>query len=133
MAIKVDITKNSGLNISYIRISKIAINYNLNQSIVTLEEYVSEDYRNKAKKQIEVRQNIKELFKQLESTKDTELSKAITLKIQQLQIINEELLKRNYAVATRDISLDYIPENTTYEGFYNELKQIEEFKNADMI
>ena len=133
MALSKDIKKLSGLTVNYIRIAKIAINYNLNQSIITVEEYISEDYRNKARKQEEDRRGLNELFAQLEKAKDFEIQKALTQKIQKLQLMTKDTLNKNYAVSTRDISLDYIPENTTYEGFYNELKKLEDLKDAEMI
>lgn len=133
MALSKDIKKLSGLTVNYLRIAKIAINYNLNQSIITVEEYISEDYRNKARKQEEDRRGLNELFAQLEKAKDFEIQKALTQKIQKLQLMTKDTLDKNYAVSTRDISLDYIPENTTYEGFYNELKKLEDLKDAGMI
>ena len=133
MALSKDIEKPSGLVINYIRIAKIAINYKLNQSIITVEEYISEEHRNLAKKQIEIRNSLNELFTQLESNKSPELQTAITIKISNLQSTYKDFLNKNFAVSTKDISLDYIPEDTTYNGFYNELKKLEDLKDAELI
>ena len=133
MALNKEITKESGLTTKYHRIAGVAINYNQNQSIITVEDYISEDYRNKAKKIIEVKQQISDLFVKLENADNDELVLALTNKIQQTQIANAELLNKNYAVSTKDICLDYIPESTTYVGFYEELKKLEEYKDADFI
>ena len=133
MAFKIDVTKKSGLKISYIKIAKISINYVLKQSIITLEEYISEEFRNKAKEQIELKNKLNELQNQLSTASDTILYQALLTKINYLQESNKELLNSNYSVGIKEVSLNFIPEDTSVKGYYNELKKIDDFKEADMI
>lgn len=130
MAISKDITKESGLITNYHRIVKIAINFNKNQSIITLEDYISEDFRNKAKLADEVKSKIQDLYARLETETNDEVVLALTNKIQEAQFANAELLNTNYSISRREISLDYIPEDTTFSGFYEEIKKMEEFKDG---
>lgn len=130
MAINKEITKESGLITKYHRILKIAINYNKNQSIITLEDYTSEDYRNKAKLADETRAKIQDLYTKLETATEDEVVLALTNKIQEAQFANAELLNTDYSISRREISLDYIPEDTTFSGFYEEIKKMEEFKDG---
>jgi len=130
MAISKEVTKESGLITKYHRIVKVAINYNKNQSIVTLEDYISEDYRNKAKLADETRAKIQDLYTKLETTTEDEVVLALTNKIQEAQFANAELLNTDYSISRREISLDYIPEDTTFRGFYDELIKLEEFKDS---
>ena len=133
MAFKIDVTKKSGLKISYIKIAKISINYVLKQSIITLEEYISEEFRNKAKEQIELKNKLNELQNQISTASDTKLYQALLTKINYLQESNKELLNSNYSVGIKEVSLNFIQEDTSVKGYYNELKKIDDFKEADMI
>lgn len=130
MAISKEVTKESGLITKYHRILKIAINYNKNQSIITLEDYISEDYREKAKLADEVRRQIKDLYLELDIADNDEIVLALTNKIQEAQFANAELLNTDYSISRREISLDYIPEDITFRGFYDELTKLEEFKDS---
>ena len=70
MALDKKIVKDSGLSVSYFRILNIEVNYVYDISTITIEEYISEDYRNKAKKKAELLNTIAELEQQSNTTKD---------------------------------------------------------------
>lgn len=130
MALSVDILKDSGVSSNYHRISKVAINYRLKQCIVTIETYLSEDYRNKAKQANKVKDDIKILKERAKNVKDKSIATSLNTKAINLQKNNASLLSDIYYISRDDISIDHIPEDLTLSGFYTELKKIEEFKEA---
>jgi hypothetical protein len=54
-------------------------------------------------------------------------------KLYTLQNKNKDLLEHNYIAKIKRISLDFIPEDTTFTGFYNALKNLEEYKEASDV
>ena len=133
MAMNKEITKDSGLTVTYHRISKIEINYIAKYCNITIEEYVSEDFRNKAKQADELRKQLINLQYQISNTSDKSIIDALNSKYSMLLNNNKELLDSNFAAGENIITIDYIPEDTSYNGFYEILKQMEPYTNADLI
>ena len=97
MALDKKIVKDSGLSVSYFRILNIEVNYVYDISTITIEEYISEDYRNKAKKKAELLNTIAELEQQSNTTKDFKLKESLIEKINTIYNSNKELLANNYS------------------------------------
>lgn len=133
MAINKEIIQEAGLNTSYHRILDIDINYILNQCILSIENYVSYEYRDKAKKKTEVQNSINSLMEQLNKTTDSTLIESLQEKIINLQESNKELLENDFAASIEKVTLDFIPENCTIEGFYHELMKMDKYKDSTLI
>ena len=133
MAMNKEITKDSGLTTNYHRISKIEINFISRYCNVIIENYVSEEYRNKAKEADDLRKKLMNLQYQIDNNTDTNLTNALNEKYALLLNNNQELLNTDYAVDTNTITLDYIPQDTSYKGFYEEIKKLNTYKYADLI
>lgn len=133
MAMKKEILKESGLTASYHKIKNIIINEVKEQCIVTLEEYVDETYRDKAKEVKETLEAIDEIYHQIYSVKDEAIVNALLEKVETLQAKSEELVESKYYIGENVVTLDYIPEDTTVTGFYNELKKIDRYADSEEI
>ena len=133
MAIKKEILRDSGITTTYHRIKAIVINENLNQCLVTLEEYLDEEHRNTAKDVNNIKNQINELYHKAEHTKDEDTSKALIEKATVLQNSNLDNFKAKFFVKETNIALDYIPEDRTVSGFYNELKKLPEYTNSEEV
>lgn len=133
MALNKKITADSGLATKYHKISNVLIDFVNNSCVISIDSYVTEDYRNKAKQAATVRKSITDLDKQIENANDIKLKEALVEKANQLYIDNEKLLSEEYLASTDNIILDYIPKALTYESFYNEIKKLETFKDAELI
>lgn len=133
MALSKKIIKDSGLSVSYFRILNIEVDYVYNMSIITIEEYISEDYRNKAKKKAELLNTITELEQQSNATKDSKLKESLMEKISIIQNSNKELLANNFSTGINKIELDYIPEDLSISNFYNIIKELDLYKDSKSI
>ena len=133
MAMKKEILKESGLTASYHKIKNIIINEVKEQCIVTLEEYIDETYRDKAKEVKETLEAIDEMYHQIYSVKDEAIVNALLEKVETLQARSEELVESKYYIGENVVTLDYIPEDTTVTGFYNELKKIDRYADSEEI
>lgn len=133
MAMKKEILKESGLTASYHKIKNIAINEMKEQCIITLEEYIDETYRDKAKEVKETLDAIDEIYHQIYSVKDEAIVNALLEKVGTLQARSEELVESKYYIGENVVTLDYIPEDTTVTGFYNELKKIDRYADSEEI
>ena len=132
MAFGIKRTALTGITTKYHKISSFEVDFINKKCIVTLDDYLTEDYRNKAKEQEALMDSIAKLLIQANtSNKDT--SNALLLKATKLQEDNKELLDKNFVADKTTIILDYIPEKLTLESFYNELAKLEEFKNVENV
>lgn len=123
----------TGVNTKYHKISDIEINVIENKCIITLEDYMTEDYRKKAKEQEEIKNSISKLIEQANNSNKKDISDGLLLKANKLQENNSDLLDKNYIAGRINIVLDYIPEILTLESFYKELAKLEDFKEAENI
>ena len=123
----------TGVNTKYHKISDIEINVIENKCTITLEDYMTEDYRKKAKEQEEIKNSISKLIEQANNSNKKDISDGLLLKANKLQENNSDLLDKNYIAGRINIVLDYIPEILTLESFYKELAKLEEFKEAENI
>ena len=123
----------TGVNTKYHKISDIEINVIENKCIITLEDYMTEDYRKKAKEQEEIKNSISKLIEQANNSNKKDISDGLLPKANKLQENNSDLLDKNYIAGRINIVLDYIPEILTLESFYKELAKLEEFKEAENI
>lgn len=133
MALDKKIVKDSGLSVSYFRILNIEVNYVYDISTVTIEEYISEDYRNKAKKKAELLNTIAELEQQSNTTKDFKLKESLIEKINTIYNSNKELLANNYSTGINKVELDYVPEDLSISNFYNIIKNLDLYKDSKFI
>lgn len=133
MALDKKIVKDSGLSVSYFRILNIEVNYVYDISTITIEEYISEDYRNKAKKKAELLNTIVELEQQSNTTKDFKLKESLIEKINTIHNSNKELLANNYSTGINKVELDYIPEDLSISNFYNIIKNLDLYKDSKFI
>lgn len=133
MALNKKIVKDSGLSVSYFRILNIEINYVYDISTITIEEYISEDYRNKAKKKAELLNTIAELEQQSNTTKDFKLKESLIEKINTIYNSNKELLANNYSTGINKVELDYVPEDLSISNFYNIIKNLDLYKDSKFI
>lgn len=133
MALDKKIVKDSGLSVSYFRILNIEVNYVYDISTITIEEYISEDYRNKAKKKAELLNTIAELEQQSNTTKDFKLKESLIEKINTIYDSNKELLANNYSTGINKVELDYIPEDLSISNFYNIIKNLDLYKDSKFI
>lgn len=133
MAFGIKRTALTGVNTKYHKISDIEINVIENKCIITLEDYMTEDYRKKAKEQEEIKNSISKLIEQANNSNKKDISDGLLLKANKLQENNSDLLDKNYIAGRINIVLDYIPEILTLESFYKELAKLEDFKEAENI
>lgn len=133
MALDKKIVKDSGLSVSYFRILNIEVNYVYDISTITIEEYISEDYRNKAKKKAELLNTIAELEQQSNTTKDFKLKESLIEKINTIYNSNKELLANNYSTGINKVELDYVPEDLSISNFYNIIKNLDLYKDSKFI
>ncbi len=136
MALGKTIIEKSDLETSYHRIVNISMNVNTNESIVTLERYVSKEYRDKAKEQVKQKQQLDNLIAEYNhavETNNIEVQKALLEKINQMNETVAPLLNKDYVVDTKDIILEFIPENPSYRTFYEELAKLPEFEDAEEV
>lgn len=133
MALNKKIVKDSGLSVSYFRILNIEVNYVYDISTITIEEYISEDYRNKAKKKAELLNTIAELEQQSNTTKDFKLKESLIEKINTIYNSNKELLANNYSTGINKVELDYIPEDLSISNFYNIIKNLDLYEDSKFI
>lgn len=133
MALNKKIVKDSGLSVSYFRILNIEVNYVYDISTITIEEYISEDYRNKAKKKAELLNTIAELEQQSNTTKDFKLKESLIEKINTIHNSNKELLANNYSTGINKVELDYVPEDLSISNFYNIIKNLDLYKDSKFI
>lgn len=133
MALDKKIVKDSGLSVSYFRILNIEVNYVYDISTITIEEYISEDYRNKAKKKAELLNTIAELEQQSNTTKDFKLKESLIEKINTIYNSNKELLANNYSTGINKVELDYIPEDLSISNFYNIIKNLDLYEDSKFI
>ena len=133
MALNKKIVKDSGLSVSYFRILNIEVNYVYDISTVTIEEYISEDYRNKAKKKAELLNTIAELEQQSNTTKDFKLKESLIEKINTIYNSNKELLANNYSTGINKVELDYVPEDLSISNFYNIIKNLDLYEDSKFI
>lgn len=133
MALDKKIVKDSGLSVSYFRILNIEVNYVYDISTITIEEYISEDYRNKAKKKAELLNTIAELEQQSNTTKDFKLKESLIEKINTIHNSNKELLANNYSTGINKVELDYVPEDLSISNFYNIIKNLDLYKDSKFI
>lgn len=133
MALNKKIIKDSGLETNYHRITNITINPIYKQCVVSIEEYVSEDMRNKSKQAEDLKNKLSELSFKIENATDNKIKEALINKVNELTKDKSDLLETNFSTGIDKIVLDYIPEDTTYEGFYNEIKKLDKYKNAKLI
>lgn len=133
MALNKKIVKDSGLSVSYFRILNIEVNYVYDISTITIEEYISEDYRNKAKKKAELLNTIAELEQQSNTTKDFKLKESLIEKINTIYNSNKELLANNYSTGINKVELDYVPEDLSISNFYNIIKNLDLYKDSKFI
>ena len=133
MALDKKIVKDSGLSVSYFRILNIEVNYVYDISNITIEEYISEDYRNKAKKKAELLNTIAELEQQSNTTKDFKLKESLIEKINTIYNSNKELLANNYSTGINKVELDYVPEDLSISNFYNIIKNLDLYKDSKFI
>ena len=133
MAISKQIIKQNGLNTNYHKITNIIFNYIYNNTQIVLESYISKEIREKAIKKEQILESLKTLSNQYESAKDSEIIAALAEKIQILQESNKDILNKNFVADQAIITLDYIPQDTTFEGIYKEIMNLEEYKDSDMI
>jgi hypothetical protein len=133
MAISKQIIKQNGLNTNYHKIANIIFNYIYNNTQIVLESYISKEIREKGIKKEQILENLKTLSNQYESAKDSEIIAALAEKIQTLQESNKDILNKNFVADQTIITLDYIPQDTTFEGIYKEIMNLEEYKDSDMI
>lgn len=131
MAMKKEITKDSGLKATYHRIKSIVINELKEQCIITIEEYTDETYREKAKEIDTTRTAIEDIYSQISKTKDTAIANALTEKAETLAKKIEN--PADYYLGETTVTLDYIPEDTTVAGFYTELKRIEQYSDSEEV
>lgn len=133
MALDKKIVKDSGLSVSYFRILNIEVNYVYDISTITIEEYISEDYRNKAKKKAELLNTIAELEQQSNTTKDFKLKESLIEKINTIYNSNKELLANNYSTGINKVELDYVPEDLSISNFYNIIKNLDLYEDSKFI
>lgn len=133
MAFGIKRTALTGVNTKYHKISDVEINVIENKCIITLEDYMTEDYRKKAKEQEEIKNSISKLIEQANNSNKKDISDGLLLKANKLQENNSDLLDKNYIAGRINIVLDYIPEILTLESFYKELAKLEDFKEAENI
>lgn len=133
MALNKKIVKDSGLSVSYFRILNIEVNYVYDISTITIEEYISEDYRNKAKKKAELLNTIAELEQQSNTTKDFKLKESLIEKINTIYNSNKELLANNYSTGINKVELDYVPEDLSISNFYNIIKNLDLYEDSKFI
>ena len=99
----------------------------------SFEEYISEDYRNKAKKKAELLNTIAELEQQSNTTKDFKLKESLIEKINTIHNSNKELLANNYSTGINKVELDYVPEDLSISNFYNIIKNLDLYKDSKFI
>ena len=71
--------------------------------------------------------------KDIENAKTGEMQAALREKINQAYDTNQELLANDYYTGYEVVTLDFIPEDTSYQGFYNEIKKLDTYKNAKLV
>lgn len=134
MAMNKEVIEDTGLKTMYHRISKINVDFKNNKAVIEVDNYVSKDYRDKAKKQQDIKFKIDTLIREYEDTQNNNaLALSLQEKIQNLQNLNKDLLESEYSAGTTSIELDSLPEDMSYTGFYNELKKLDTYKDAELI
>lgn len=133
MALKIKKTETSGLVTEYHRISNILVNHQLNQCIITLEHYVSSNQRAKLKEADTINSNINTLMTQIDSVKNPDIEKALQEKIVTTQLQNKDILNKDYIAFIDRISFNTIPEIETYSAYYDLLKTLDVYKDAEDI
>ena len=134
MAMNKEVIEDTGLKTMYHRISKINVDFKNNKAVIEVDNYVSKDYRDKAKKQQDIKFKIDTLIREYEDTQNNNaLALSLQEKIQNLQNLNKDLLGSEYSAGTTSIELDSLPEDMSYTGFYNELKKLDTYKDAELI
>lgn len=133
MALNKDILEDSGLQISYIRIKEVEILRSDKIARITLEKYISEDFRNQAKNKENLIQSIKNLKAKAESADDKDTINSLLTKAAELEVANSETLNSDYSTGIEIIDLDYIPEDLSMSGIYNELIKTDRYELASMI
>lgn len=134
MAMNKEVIEDTGLKTTYHRISKINVDFKNNKAVIEVDNYVSKDYRDKAKKQQDIKFKIDTLIREYEDTQNNNaLALSLQEKIQNLQNLNKDLLESEYSAGTTSIELESLPEDMSYTGFYNELKKLDTYKDAELI
>lgn len=134
MAMNKEVIEDTGLKTMYHRISKINVDFKNNKAVIEVDNYVSKDYRDKAKKQQDIKFKIDTLIREYEDTQNNNaLALSLQEKIQNLQNLNKDLLESEYSAGTTSIELESLPEDMSYTGFYNELKKLDTYKDAELI
>ena len=124
MALSKKITERGEATTGYHKIKSLSIDLNNEETLIELENYTSKEYRDKAKKQVEIQNKIAELIKQYNSAtekKDHDMEKAILEKLVNIKETRLNELNVDYVVSTSFINLDEIPEKFTISDFYNML------------
>lgn len=133
MALKKKITRDTGITTTYHKIKSIDINEIESKCVVCIEEYLDESFRNKAKDINTIKEKINDLYEKAEESNNKETANALIEKANTLMSKNEDSFNLKYFVKEKNIILDYIPEDRTVRGFYNELKKIPEYADSEEV
>ena len=133
MAISKSIIKQNGLATNYHKISNISLDFINHKCSVVLESYVSKDIRDKGIKAEKAEDDLQKLISQYELAKDGEIIKSLEEKINTFQELNKDILNENYIADQTLIELNFIPEDTSFAGIYNELMKLDDFKDSNII
>jgi len=136
MALSKKITLDNGIETNYHVIKEVHYNFLENKTIVSIDSYVSEDVRNNHKKVKETADSINKLSEQAikaQNESNYELLESLNAKINDLMITYKDISDKNYVAGTTKVSLDYIPEDISLVGVYEELKKTDEFSKAKKV
>lgn len=133
MALGVEIKEDTGLNLSYLRILEVDINFVEETTNIYLEKYIDGYYRDKAKEKEKIQKSIIDLRQQSESQSDKDLAISLHEKALSLEESNKELLSSDFSTGIECISLDYIPTDLSLSFLYNELTKLDKYSGAKEV
>ena len=126
----------NGVITTYHRVKSINYNFLEEQTLVEIDSYISEEYREKEKKIYDLEKTIDILYNQYRTSierGEKQLAESIHSRIEELNDKLEEMSSKNYIVDTSVITIDSIPEDITVSSIYKLLMTLEEYSDAKEV